>query len=197
MTRVEPLAGGGLLTLHDPWLPAAEADALFEALRDGIAWKQERIRVFGEEYAQPRLSAWFGDSGAVYTYSGVTLAPVPWPPALAALRERVEAAAGHPFNSVLVNYYRDGDDSMGLHADAEKELGKNPVVASVSLGAHRRFVLKPTRKVKEAAPVELSLGRGSLLVMGGTTQHFWRHGVPRQRGAGPRINLTFRRILST
>lgn len=194
-TRVEHLAGGGVITLIDPFLPAPEAEALFAALRDGVAWKHEKIRVFGREHLQPRLTAWFGDPGAVYTYSGLTLAPAPWSPELAALRALVEEACGERFNSALVNYYRGGDDSMGFHADAEPELGQNPVIASVSLGAHRRFLLKPTRKLKEpAAPLELSLGGGSLLVMAGTTQHFWRHGVPRQAGAGPRINLTFRRV---
>ncbi|EYF07509.1 alpha-ketoglutarate-dependent dioxygenase AlkB family protein [Chondromyces apiculatus] len=195
MVRVEHLAGGGLLTLHDPWLAAAEAEALFAALRDGIAWKQETIRVFGREHQQPRLTAWYGDPGTTYRYSGLTLEPLVWTPALSALRRQVEEASGAPFNSVLLNHYRGGNDAMGFHADAERELGENPVIASVSLGAPRRFVLKPVRALAGEAPVELSLGGGSLLVMGGTTQHFWRHGVPRQAGAGPRINLTFRRIL--
>ena len=195
MIRVEQIEGGGLLTLRDPWLPANEAEALFAALQDGLAWKQEKIKVFGREHLQPRLTAWYGDPGASYTYSGLALAPLPWTPELAALRARVEEASGVAFNSVLVNHYRGGDDAMGFHADAERELGPNPVIASVSLGAHRRFVLKPTRKIQHAEPVELSLGGGSLLVMGGTTQHFWRHGVPRQAGVGARINLTFRRIL--
>jgi alkylated DNA repair dioxygenase AlkB len=195
MVRIEHLAGGGLLELHDPWLPGAEAEALFAALRDGIAWKQQKIRLFGDEFLQPRLTAWFGDPGAVYTYSGLTLSPDPWPPEVAWLKGRVEEASGHPYNSALVNYYRDGCDSMGFHADAEKELGEDPVIASVSLGAPRRFQLRPAKKLPGAAPLELALGGGSLLVMGGTTQRFWRHGVPRQRGAGPRINLTFRRIV--
>lgn len=196
MIRIEPLAGGGLLALHDPWLDEAEAEALFAALRDGVAWKQEKIRLFGDEFLQPRLTAWFGDPGAAYTYSGLTLEPTPWPAPIAALRARVEEASGHRFNSVLVNYYRGGDDSMGFHADAERELGEDPVIASVSLGARRRFLMKPTRKLDGAAPIELALGGGCLLVMGGATQRHWRHGVPRQRGAGPRINLTFRRIVS-
>ncbi|AKT41553.1 alpha-ketoglutarate-dependent dioxygenase AlkB family protein [Chondromyces crocatus] len=197
MVRVEQLAGGGLLTLHDPWLPSAEAEALLSTLQDTVVWKQEKIRLFGREHFQPRLSAWMGDPGTIYRYSGLTLQPAPWTPALAGLRERVEATSGVPFNSVLLNYYRSGDDAMGFHADAEPELGQNPVIASVSLGGHRRFVLKPTRDLPDEAPVTLSLGGGSLLVMSGTTQHFWRHGVPRQAGAGPRINLTFRRIVAS
>lgn len=205
--RVERLAEGGWLVLFDPWLPPAEADALFEVLRTGVAWRQERITLFGSEFLQPRLSAWYGDPGAVYTYSGLTLSPEPWSPPLAALKERVDAACaelalGEPscapipsFNSVLLNYYRSGADSMGFHADAERELGPNPVIASVSLGAPRRFVMKPAAKRKDAPVIELALGGGSLLVMGGTTQHHYRHGVPKQRGVGPRINLTFRRIV--
>lgn len=195
MVRVTRLAGGGLLELHDPWLPAAEAAALFAALRDGLAWKQESIRIFGREHLQPRLSAWYGDAGTTYTYSGLTLEPAPWTAELAALRARVEDSSRSRFNSVLANLYRDGQDAMGFHADAEPELGQDPVIASVSLGAARRFVLKPGRDLAGEAPVELSLGGGSLLVMSGTTQHRWKHGVPRQAGAGPRINLTFRRIL--
>ncbi|WP_437315442.1 alpha-ketoglutarate-dependent dioxygenase AlkB family protein [Sorangium sp. So ce385] len=206
-TRIEHLAEGGWFALLDPWLPRAEADALFEALRAGVAWRQDRIKLFGSEFLQPRLSAWYGDPGAIYTYSGLTLSPEPWSPPLAELKARVESACAElsvaeppraprpAFNSVLLNYYRGGDDSMGFHADAEKELGQNPLIASVSLGAPRRFVLKPVRKWKDAPAVELELGGGSLLVMGGTTQHHHRHGVPKQRGVGPRINLTFRRIL--
>jgi alkylated DNA repair dioxygenase AlkB len=195
MIQIEHLAGGGLLELRDPWLPGPEAEAIFAALRDGIAWKQQKIRLFGDEFLQPRLTAWFGDPGAAYTYSGLTLSPDPWPAPVASLKGRVEEASGHVYNSVLVNYYRDGGDSMGFHADAEEELGEDPVIASVSLGARRRFQMKPSKRLPGAAPLELSLGGGSLLVMGGTTQRFWRHGVPRQRGAGPRINLTFRRIV--
>ncbi|WP_437305056.1 alpha-ketoglutarate-dependent dioxygenase AlkB family protein [Sorangium sp. So ce388] len=204
--RVEHLVEGGWFALLDPWLPREEADTLFEALREGVAWRQDKIKLFGNEHLQPRLSAWYGDPGAIYTYSGLTLAPEPWSPPLAELRARVAAACaelpgvepsrapGPTFNSVLLNYYRSGADSMGFHADAEKELGPNPVIASVSLGAPRRFVLKPAGKWKDAPAIELELGGGSLLVMGGTTQHHHRHGVPKQRGVGPRINLTFRRI---
>ena len=143
---------------------------------------------------QPRLVAWFGDPGAAYTYSGLQLVPEPWSERLGSLRARTEGAAGHPFNSVLCNLYRDGNDSMGLHADAEPELGPNPVIASVSLGATRRFVLRHAKDRGER--LDLDLAGGSLLVMSGTTQHFWRHGVPKQKKiTDSRINLTFRRIL--
>jgi len=192
--RSYSLAGGGNLLVYDGWLGPEEASALFAALRSEIAWRQERVRIAGREHLQPRLIAWFGDSGASYTYSGLTLAPDRWPTRLMPLRARLEEQTQTPFNSVLCNYYRDGNDSMGLHADDEPELGRNPVIASVSLGATRRFVL---RHVKDkTARLDLDLAGGSLLVMGGTTQHFWRHGAPRQpRVTEGRINLTFRRIL--
>jgi alkylated DNA repair dioxygenase AlkB len=142
---------------------------------------------------QPRLVAWFGDPEASYTYSGLKLVPEPWPARLASLRARVEEQAGAAFNSVLCNLYRDGADSMGLHSDDERELGQNPIIASVSLGETRRFVMR--HKKKAAERLDLDLPGGSLLVMAGTTQHHWRHGVPKQRAIeGARINLTFRRI---
>jgi alkylated DNA repair dioxygenase AlkB len=191
MQRIE-LAHGGLLFLHDPFLAPEEALRAFEGLRDELPFRQETIRLFGKPVPQPRLSAWFGDPGATYTYSGLTLAPLPFPERLAALRTRVEEAAGRPFNSVLVNYYRDGNDSMGMHADDEPELGPDPVIASLSLGDARRFVLAP--KKKGGPRTALDLGGGSLLLMAGSTQHHYRHGVPKQPGKGPRINLTFRWI---
>jgi alkylated DNA repair dioxygenase AlkB len=189
------LADGGELVLFDPWLPPDEAACLFAEIRDTLPWRAETVTIAGRRILQPRLTAWIGDPGAAYAYSGLSLSPEPWTPALAALRARVEEAAGAPFNSVLANCYRSGDDSMGMHADKEKELGKDPVIASVSLGAARRFVMAYAGKQKGVGKVEIPLGGGSLLVMRGTTQHFWRHGVPKEPGAGPRINLTFRRIL--
>jgi alkylated DNA repair dioxygenase AlkB len=220
--RTIQLAGGGELLLDEAWLPAGEAARLFLALVAETPWRQEEVIIAGRAVMQPRLTAWYGDAGAAYTYSGLTVHPLPWTATLAALRARVERDSGHAFNSVLLNHYRDGQDAMGMHADDEKELGKNPVIASVSLGGTRRFVMKyrkrgPARSLRptagKAAPktversppgpddppadVELRLGSGSLLVMAGTTQHYWKHGVPRQGGdVGPRINLTFRRILA-
>jgi alkylated DNA repair dioxygenase AlkB len=192
MHRYE-LARGGLLLLHDPFLSAAEAEEALQGLLAEVPLRQETIRLFGKEILQPRLSAWIGDPGAVYTYSGLTLTPHPFSPRLAALRARVEAAAGQSFNSVLINHYRDGGDAMGMHADDEPELGENPVIASLSLGALRKFVVKGKKAADGGATLEL--GGGSLLVMAGTTQHHYRHGVPRQAGRGARMNLTFRRIL--
>jgi alkylated DNA repair dioxygenase AlkB len=190
--RIE-LASGGLLFLHDPFLSQAEAETAFATLAREVPFQQRTIRLFGKTFPEPRLTSWHGDPGAAYTYSGLTLEPSPFTPHLASLRARVEQAAGRSFNSVLVNHYRGGDDSMGLHADDEPELGENPVIASLSLGAKRSFVLKP--KKKGEAGLSLELGEGNLLVMAGTTQHHYRHGVPKQKGRGARINLTFRTIV--
>ena len=149
--------------------------------------------LFGRRILQPRLIAWAGDLG--YRYSGQTLEPRAFTPAAATLLARVTARAGAPFNHVLVNRYRSGDDSMGLHADDEPELGRDPLVATVSLGVARRFVVRP-RKKSDPRRCELSLGHGALLVMGGSCQRHYVHGVPRQPGlAGERISLTFRRLL--
>jgi len=149
--------------------------------------------IFGRAVLQPRLIAWAGDLG--YRYSGQTLEPRPFTPAARALLDRVRAHTGGAFNHVLVNRYRDGLDSMGLHADAEPELGPDPLVAIVSLGATRRLVIRPRRK-QDRERHDLPLGHGALLVMGGTCQRFYVHGVPRQpAAAGERISLTFRTLL--
>jgi alkylated DNA repair dioxygenase AlkB len=186
-----PLEDGAVATLVPSWLSPDEADRTFSTLRDGLAWEQRRIRVLGREVLQPRLTAWYGD--AAYTYSGVTLTPFPWTPLLAELRDRLARDTEQRFNSVLCNLYRDGQDSMGMHADKEPELGKNPVIASVSLGATRRFVLSHTKKKTSLA---IPLTHGSLLVLSSTTQHHYRHGVPKTKApTGARINLTFRRIV--
>jgi alkylated DNA repair dioxygenase AlkB len=186
------LDDGGALTLREDWLASAKAARVFGTLLEEIDWKQRSIRMMGREVLQPRLTAWYGD--AAYTYSGVTLAPLPWTPLLSELRDHLVADVGERFNSVLCNMYRTGADSMGLHSDDEKELGPHPVIASVSLGAARRFVLRHKRRT--VPPVTIDLTHGSLLVMGGTAQTFWKHAVPKDPSTtGPRINLTFRRIL--
>ncbi|MCS6898271.1 MAG: alpha-ketoglutarate-dependent dioxygenase AlkB [Polyangiaceae bacterium] len=186
------LEGGGWLLLHERWLEPGDADALERILRLEIPWRQERIRMFGRWIEQPRRMAAFADQGVIYSYSGLTLTPEPWSPALSDLRRRVEEACGASFNYVLANLYRGGHDGMGFHADDEPELGRNPLIASVSLGASRGFVLRLRKDPR--VRVELVLSSGSL-IMGGTTQHIWHHGVPRTaRPVGPRINLTFRRV---
>lgn len=172
----------------------AERAHLFAVLREETAWRQQVITVYGRAIASPRLSAWHGDPEAVYGYSGLRLEPAPWTPTLRIVRERVEALAATRFNSVLLNLYRDGQDSMGWHSDDEPELGTNPVIASVSLGATRTFQFK--HKQNPDLKLSLDLTHGSLLLMRGGTQHFWKHQVPKtKKPLGPRINLTFRVII--
>ena len=188
------MPAGGELELLEGFLPPDVAGALFSRLRAEIPFAQRPIRIMGRTIMQPRLSAWIGDPGAMYTYSGVLNAPEPWPSGLAELRAQVSERAGEPFNSVLCNLYRDGNDSMGFHADAERELGPEPVIASLSLGATRRFQLRHRRDPGDR--LDLDLHDGSLLIMRGALQRYYRHAVPKQRAiAEPRINLTFRRIL--
>ncbi len=168
---------------------------LLGQLLDEIEWQQEEITLFGRTVLQPRLVAWYGDAGATYTYSGVRHDPLPWTGVLTQLRSQVEAAVGSPFNSVLLNYYRDHRDAMGLHADDEPELGPEPVIASLSLGAQRTLYFRH-RTRRDLVTFNLPLPPGSLLVMRGTTQQNWKHGLRRlSRPCGPRVNLTFRRIL--
>jgi len=186
-----------LLDAH--FLSSAEAEALLTELTATTPWRQEPIKLFGKEVMQPRLTSWHGDLGASYRYSGLLLDPQPWTPALQVLLRQVEAAAGCSFNSVLLNLYRTGQDSMGWHADDEPELGPAPVIASVSLGASRNFRLKPRNPQHTAhSPLTLTLNSGSLLLMRGTTQQHWVHAVPKTALAvTPRLNLTFRRVILT
>jgi alkylated DNA repair dioxygenase AlkB len=177
-------------------LPLAQAPHIVMVqLIDEIAWRAENIVVWGRTYPQPRLIAWYGDSGMIYTYSGIRLTPLPWTEALLDIKRRVEAVCETEFNSVLLNYYRDHRDSMGLHSDNEPELGNQPILASLSLGQERNFILK--HKIDKALkPVRLKLASGSLLLMKGDTQRYWKHGIEKEtRPCGTRVNLTFRRIL--
>ena len=184
------------LLFDSAFLSAAEASTLLAQLTADIAWEQRAIRMFGQQIPQPRLTAWYGDPAARYTYSGLVWEPQPWTPALLALRQRVEAATATQFNSVLLNYYRDGRDSMGWHADDEPELGPAPAIASLSLGASRRFRLRPRTGLPHA-PLALDLPSGSLLLMRGPTQRHWQHALPKTaRPVGPRLNLTFRWVTS-
>jgi alkylated DNA repair dioxygenase AlkB len=179
--------------LFDPrFLDSTEAGAAFAALRNSLPWEVHRIRLFGRTVDSPRLSAWIGDPDAAYRYSGTRFEPHPWTPELRALRDRVAQAAGVGFNSVLANLYRSGADAMGWHSDDERELGPRPVIASLSLGATRRFRLKHRRG---HPGLDLDLPAGSLLLMRGGTQHAYRHALPRTaRPVGERINLTFRHV---
>lgn len=179
------------------WLAYDEADALLASLRNAIPWEVHRIQLFGRQLPAPRLSCWIGDPGTGYTYSRTRFEPRPWPEALTALRPRIEAACETRFNSVLANLYRDGQDSMGWHSDDEPELGAQPVIASLSLGAERSFRLrrKLPRGVRAAASdtLRLCLPHGSLLRMAGETQRHYRHDLPKSRDTvSARLNLTFR-----
>jgi alkylated DNA repair dioxygenase AlkB len=187
------LAAGAWLDYDATWLEREQADELLVALRGELAWEQREVVLFGRRIMQPRLIAWAGELG--YRYSGQTLEPRAFTPTARGLLERVSRAARAPFNHVLVNRYRSGNDSMGLHADDEPELGRDPLVATVSLGCSRRFVVRPRRR-PDRERQDLDLGHGALLVMGGTCQRRYVHGVPRQPGAiGERISLTFRNLL--
>jgi alkylated DNA repair dioxygenase AlkB len=168
-----------------------ESDELLAALLTGIDWRQEDIVMFGEPRRVPRLVAWHGDPDAAYTYSGTAHEPLSWTPALQCIRERVQVLTGHAFNSVLLNRYRDGRDGMGWHADDERELGRDPAIASVSLGATRRFKLRHRRLRDAVATIDLA--HGDLLLMAGPTQHAYVHAVPKTaRAVDERVNLTFR-----
>ena len=170
-----------------------EASRLFDALRTGIRWRQEEVTIFGQRRLVPRLVAWHGDPGASYRYSGTDHHPEPWTPDLEHIRAGVSGLSGAVFNAVLLNLYRDGRDGMGWHADDEPELGRDPVIASVSLGAARRFCLRHRRR--KDLKLDLELPHGSLLVMAGPMQHHWVHALPKtRRPVGERINLTFRRV---
>lgn len=181
------------LAFDPAWLDAAQAAALQAALQAEIAWETHRIRLFGRQVDSPRLSCWIGDPGAVYRYSGTRFEPRPWPESLLPLRARLREETGVDFNSLLANLYRDGRDSMGWHADDEPELGARPCIASLSLGAVRRFAFKS--RDPDGPRLALGLPHGSLLLMRGDTQRRYRHALPRTaRPVGARINLTFRRI---
>lgn len=171
----------------------AKADELFQKLQSEIPWQHDEITVFGKTHPQPRLTALFGNEGKPYSYSGITMQPHRWNLLLTFIKEAVESVAGTPFTTVLLNQYRDGRDSNGWHADNEKELGRNPVIASVSLGAERFFHLQ--HNTEKDQKLKILLEHGSLLVMQGATQHFWKHQIPKTaKPIGPRINLTFRVI---
>jgi alkylated DNA repair dioxygenase AlkB len=192
MKRFE-LGEGATLELDEVWLAEPEATSLFHALLGDAAWSQKSIRIAGRQVLEPRLTAWYGDDDAIYTYSGLCNTPAPWLPSLTAMRARLEAELGLSFNGALLNYYRDGSDSMGFHADQEPELGVNPIVASVSLGETRRFAVRHVKNKEQR--FDWDLPHGSLLVMSGTTQHHFRHALPKQANKGARINITFRRIV--
>lgn len=167
---------------------------LFLQMKESIAWRSEEIKIFGRWVMQPRLTAWYGDGDKIYSYSGLQMKPLPWTDFLLEIKSKVELQCGLGFNSVLLNYYRNGTDSMGWHSDDEPELGKNPAIASVSFGAERMFCLR--HKKEKLLQVKLMLAHGSLLIMSGETQHYWQHAIPKTaKPVGERINLTFRKLI--
>lgn len=171
-----------------------ESVAYLHKLMDGVDWSRERITLYGKTHELPRLTAWYGDPGKKYRYSGIAAVPKPWIPVLLKIRDRIEAAVPGPrFNSVLLNLYRSGSDCMGWHSDDEPELGTDPAIGSVSFGASRVFHFRHRQLPGEKR--RLTLASGDYLLMRGATQRNWRHQVPRTaRNVGPRVNLTFRWI---
>ena len=197
------------LLFIEPFFEKEDADYFQKELTVNVDWQQGEIMMFGKKVLEPRLTAWHGDEGKVYTYSGKMQVPLPWNTTLLAIKNKIEqlntpsvfsakSSENNPiinnFNSVLLNYYRNGTDSMGFHSDDEKELGSNPTIASVNFGESRRFIFR--RKDDKNEKFELLLTHGSLLIMSGEMQHYWQHAIPKEpKKTKPRINLTFRWIL--
>lgn len=194
MTYKNLLSQHGELYFLPNFLNSKEADTAFDRLLHHINWKQYHIRMFGKLLAQPRLTAWYGGLGTTYSYSGLNLEPEPFSKELLDLKIKIEELGSTQFNSVLLNLYRNEKDSMGWHADDERELGINPVIASLSLGQTRKFQVK--HKIEKNLSLTIPLTHGSLLIMKGEMQHYWQHAIPKcKNSCGPRINLTFRNIL--
>ena len=189
----QPQLPDGELLYYPNFLAKETADAYFEELLADIPWQADKITVFGKTYDQPRLTSLHALNATPYTYSNITMYPHPMGSVLSSLLEKIKEVKNHPFNAVLLNLYRNGQDSNGWHADNEKELGNNPVIASISLGQERFFHLKH-RKIKEQR-LKIKLEHGSLLLMGGAMQHHWLHQIPKtSKPIDSRINLTFRLI---
>jgi alkylated DNA repair dioxygenase AlkB len=182
------------VTFYRNFFDLQESDELFQLLRDEINWRQDKMKLYGKNIDLPRKTAWYGDQNKSYTFSGIHLNPEPWTPTLLQVKERIEDIARVRFNSVLLNLYRHGNDGISWHTDAERELGKNPVIGSVSFGETRRFMFR--HRQDQDLKAEVGLTHGSFLLMAGETQHFWQHQIPKtSRKVEPRINLTFRVII--
>lgn len=185
----------GQMYFYPNFFELSLADALQAELTEHIHWKHESIKIMGKEVMQPRLTAWYGDEGKSYQYSGITMHPLPWTESLLQIKSSIEDVSGHTFNSALLNFYRSGSDSMGWHRDNERSLGLDPVIGSVSFGATRKFRLK--HQTDKNTKLELLLTTGSFLLMKGTMQRFWYHSIPKQpKLTSPRINITFRTIIT-
>jgi len=177
----------------DNFFNSNESKFLFEQLETTIEWRQENIKIFGKSIAQPRLTALYGDANKPYTYSGLTWQPLAWTEELKMIKQTIEEQVNVKFTTVLLNLYRHGQDSMGWHSDDEIELGKNPIIGSVSFGASRNFQFRSKADKKQKYALQLT--NGSFLLMAGATQHYWQHQIPKtQKKVAPRINLTLRII---
>jgi alkylated DNA repair dioxygenase AlkB len=193
LPKTLPMSDGEVIIYHY-FFDKETSDSFFQELLAGIDWRQDKIRYYGKEIDLPRLTAWYGDMGKSYKYSGIPMNPETWTPTLLLIKKRIEEEAKVNFNSVLLNLYRNERDGVSWHSDNEPELGENPVVASVSFGQAR--TLQFQHKVRKDVPrVSVNLTHGSLLLMKGSTQKFWQHQIPKTaRALDPRINLTFRII---
>ncbi|MBT8301878.1 MAG: alpha-ketoglutarate-dependent dioxygenase AlkB [Maribacter sp.] len=179
------------ITYYPDFLTAKVATGYFELFKETIPWQEDDIKVFGKVYAQPRLTAFYGDSSKTYSYSNIIMQPLPFTKELLEIKQKIEGIDCAVFNSCLMNRYRNGRDSNGWHADDEKELGQDPIIASVSLGQERPFHLR--NKKNSRIKHKIVLGHGSLLLMKGSTQHYWQHQIPKtSKQISERINLTFR-----
>ncbi|MEP7111426.1 MAG: alpha-ketoglutarate-dependent dioxygenase AlkB [Ferruginibacter sp.] len=189
--NILPFNGEAILYSH--FFSQTESDHYFNLLKDEITWKQEPIKIYGKEIMQPRLTAWYGELNNKYSYSGITMQPQQWTNSLLEIKEKIEKAAGVNFTNALLNFYRDGNDSMGWHRDNEKELGTNPVIGSVSFGATRIFQFRLYKE--KGTIISMELMHGSFLLMQGETQHYWEHQLPKtNKKTEYRINITFRII---
>lgn len=178
---------------HPNFINLTESNVVFETLLKETPWQHDEIVVYGKKHLQPRLTALYGNEQTSLSYSNIKMLPNHWTPLLLDLKLKVETVCQKKFNVVLLNYYRNHNDGNGWHADNEKELGKNPVVASLSFGTNRIFQLKHNED--KTLKRNLTLEHGSLLIMKGTTQEFWKHQIPKSsKTIGPRINLTFRTV---
>ena len=193
--RQEILPSKGEAVYYPRFFGEDESHTFYELLKNDIAWKQEPIWMFGKQVMQPRLTALYGNPSISYGYSGIRMEAKGWTDFLIDIKKRAEEVAQTEFTHVLLNYYRDGQDSMGWHRDNEPELGPNPIIASISFGAPREFQFR--RYADKNTKRKVVLENGSLLLMGGECQHAWEHQLPKRAGVhGPRINLTFRRIIT-
>ena len=182
-----------LLEYFPGFLAAQKGLSLMHQFIKEVPWRQQVIQMYGKDVVTPRLTAWYGDSNKSYQFSGTKFDPVPWTPELFDLKEQIQKATGLSFNSVLLNFYRDGNDSVAWHSDNEKELGINPHIASLSIGQVRQFEFR--HKTDHSRKYGLSLENGSLLIMKGDLQHKWEHRIPKSKKLNnERINLTFRSI---